>query len=386
MRGKNTILAIVLFVATFGMSSYATQAFAADLTVVINGVGDKGNVLVALFKKDDQWLRTPSMGAMAAAKKEGVSVSFKDLAVGEYAVSLFVDENSNGIQDTNSIGIPIEPYGFSNDPTGNFPPSFEQAKFVFGKENKTITINIKQDYSDMWWAGSAENGWGISIQQHESGVQFNAIYVYDSAGKPVWYVMPGGTWSNNFTTYTGPIYQPTGAPLSNYNAANLAAGISPGNVSISFTSSSTAVLSYTINGVSGTKNIVRQSFAAGTSTLKVNDLWWVGPQENGWGINIAQQGGALFCVWYTYGQDGKATWFVMPGGTWNGNTYSGPFYSTVGSPWLGAMYNPNMLSVSIVGTMSFNFSSANSAVMRYSFTAGPFAGTTQTKTIVRQAF
>jgi uncharacterized protein (DUF2141 family) len=55
-----------------------------------------------------------------------------------------VDENANGKMDSNVIGIPIEPYAFSNDASGNFgPPTFEQAKFVVTKDAKKITINIK---------------------------------------------------------------------------------------------------------------------------------------------------------------------------------------------------------------------------------------------------
>ncbi len=242
------------------------------------------------------------------------------------------------------------------------------------------------NYSDMWWAGSLESGWGMSIQQHANDVQFNALYVYDNTGRPVWYVMPGGTWSNNFTTFSGLLYQPTGAPLNNYNAASMVVGASPGTVTINFTSSSTATLTYTINGISGTKSISRQSFAAGTAPFVVNDLWWANTAENGWGINLAQQQGTIFAVWYTYALDGKATWLVMPGGTWNGSTYNGSLFSTTGAQWLGAAFNANSVVATNVGTLSFDFANANAATMRYNIMSGPFQGTNQTKQIVRQNF
>ena len=240
-------------------------------------------------------------------------------------------------------------------------------------------------YSDMWWAGQAENGWGMSIQQH-GNVQFNALYIYDNAGKPVWYVMPGGTWNADFTSYSGPIYQPTSAPLSNYSPAQFVVGASPGNVTITFTSASTAVLQYNINGISGQKSIQRQVFGTGTAPLIVSDMWWGGESQNGWGINLVQQGGVVFAVWYTYGADGRSTWYVLPAGNWTGNTYSGTFYSTTGSGWLGAAYNPGQLVATAAGNISFSFTDANSANMSYSFTAGPFAGTTQPKALVRQPY
>jgi photosystem II stability/assembly factor-like uncharacterized protein len=242
------------------------------------------------------------------------------------------------------------------------------------------------DYSDMWWAGQSESGWGMSIQQHASNVQFNAIYAYDAQGQPRWYVMPGGTWNANFTVYSGLLYQPTGAPLNSYNPASLAVGAPSGNATLTFTSAGSATLAYTINGVSGQKSITRQAFGSGTAPLQVADLWWGGTSQNGWGINIAQQAGTLFSVWYTYGGDGRAQWYVMPGGSWNGTTYSGPFFATSGPQWLGVSFNPAQVAVQQMGTMSFNFSDANNAVMTYTFTAGPFAGTSQSKPIVRQAF
>ncbi|MEO8385074.1 MAG: S8 family serine peptidase, partial [Betaproteobacteria bacterium] len=240
-------------------------------------------------------------------------------------------------------------------------------------------------YSDMWWAGTAENGWGMSIQQHGL-VQLNAIYVYDAAGKPIWYVLPGGAWNADYSTYSGAIYQPTSAPLNSYSASQFNVGAAVGNISINFTSDSTATLQYTINGIAGQKSIQRQVFGRGTSPLNVGDMWWGDTAQNGWGVSITQQQGILFAAWYTYGADGKATWYVMTDGTWTGNTYTGAFFSTVSSPWLGTTYTPSQLQVIPAGTMTLNFSDANNATMTYAFTSGPFAGTTQTKPIVRQPY
>ncbi|MBL8511257.1 MAG: hypothetical protein JNM52_06390, partial [Betaproteobacteria bacterium] len=145
---------------------------------------------------------------------------------------------------------------------------------------------------------------------------------------------------------------------------------------------------YTINGIAGQKNISRQPFGTvdNTAGLSVKDLWWAGAAEDGWGISIAQQYRTLFAVWYTYCPNGKACWFVMPGGVWNSNTYVGTLYTTTSSSWLGASYNPAALSVTAVGTLTLTFIDANNATMNYQFTAGPYAGTNQTKTITRQPF
>lgn len=65
------------------------------------------------------------------------------------------------------------------------------------------------DYSGAWW-NPEESGWGLSLHQSPSRQMFVAFYIYDSAGLPVWYVAPSGTWSNG-TRWTGTLYR-TGGP------------------------------------------------------------------------------------------------------------------------------------------------------------------------------
>ena len=248
-----------------------------------------------------------------------------------------------------------------------------------------VTGGAAANYTDLWWAGGAENGWGLSIHQHGNKL-FNAIYVYDNAGRPAWYVMPTGSWDATFTTYSGLVYQPASAPLDAYTPASFVPGAAVGSVSISFAGTSNAVLRYTINGISGQKSIQRQIFGAGSAPIDVGDMWWGGNEQNGWGISVTQHAGNLFSAWYTYGPDGRTTWYVLPNGSWNGTTYSGPFYSTTGSAWLGVAYDPNQLAVTETGTMSLTFNGSGNALMTYAFTRGPFAGTTQSRSMVRQVF
>ena len=251
------------------------------------------------------------------------------------------------------------------------------------------------DYSDIWWAGESENGWGMSITQHSpSNIQLNTFYVYETNRAATWFVMPGGTWNADFTVFTGALYRPSGNALNDFDAAKVVVGASVGNATLTFTSASSMTVSYTINGTAGTKNMVRQSFGTPTASLglRVGDIWWGGAAQNGWGVSIIQQYNTLFGVWYTYGLLGVASWFVMPGGSWSGNTYTGTMYATTGSPWLGASYNPASLVITPVGTMTFSFTpdangvAASNGQFTYRFTSGNFSGVNQTRGISRQPF
>jgi hypothetical protein len=238
-------------------------------------------------------------------------------------------------------------------------------------------------YQDLWWAGSAENGWGMSLTQHGAAM-FGAFYIYDAQGRPIWAVMPGGSWNATYSRFSGALYIPTGSWFGAYDASRLVAGASVGTATLDFTSASTATLSYTINGVSGQKSIQRQLFgpADPTPVATYADLWWGGSAQNGWGVAINQQYRTLFSVWYTYDQSGNTLWYVIPGGTWTAaNTFTGTVFRTTGSAWLGVPYNPGALQAQQAGTVTFTFHDRDNATMSYTV-----EGVTQSKAITRQPF
>ena len=140
-----TLAALATVATSLFVSLHPASAAATELSVEIKGIAsNSGDVYVAIYDKAEKWMKTSLSSAKVAAKKGSVSVSFKDLPEGDYAISLYHDENGNGKMDSNVIGMPTEPYAFSNDAAGNFgPASFEQAKFTVGGEKKSIIINIK---------------------------------------------------------------------------------------------------------------------------------------------------------------------------------------------------------------------------------------------------
>ena len=236
---------------------------------------------------------------------------------------------------------------------------------------------------DMWWAGTAENGWGMSVVQHRD-MLFSVIYAYDAQGKPVWYVMPGGAWNEARTEFTGALYKPTGTPYSAYDASKLVMNASLGTATIAFTSASRGTLDYTINGVSGHKSISRQLFGPaeeGAPHKGLGDMWWGGEPQNGWGIALLQQYKEIFGVWFTYDADGAPTWFVMPAGRWATlDSYEGRIYRTTGSPWLGQPYDPRLLKVIDVGSFRYRFS-GDTAAFEYTIDGKP-----GTAPLMRQGF
>ena len=121
------------------------------------------------------------------------------------------------------------------------------------------------DYTDLWWAGSGENGWGINlIQQYD--IIFATMFVYGSDNTPRWFVASSMQGSGN--TFSGALLQTNGPYFGGpYNPA-LFQFTQVGNISVTFTSNSTASLSYSVNGVNVTKSIQRQTWRNNNLTGK----------------------------------------------------------------------------------------------------------------------
>ena len=111
------------------------------------------------------------------------------------------------------------------------------------------------NYTDLWW-NSTESGWGMAMAQ-QSGVNFLAWYVYDSTGKPTWYVatctMSGSACTGTLFRTTGPAFGPTFDP----NAVRADAA---GTITVDFTDANNANVTYTVDGVTASKSITRQIF------------------------------------------------------------------------------------------------------------------------------
>lgn len=108
------------------------SANATDLRIEVALPADRhGMVLAALFDKDSSqgFPKTGAMQTSRATAQNGRAVlEFPGLPQGDYAVSVYLDENGNAQLDSNFFGVPIEPYGFSRNARGSMgPPAFADA-------------------------------------------------------------------------------------------------------------------------------------------------------------------------------------------------------------------------------------------------------------------
>ena len=104
---------------------------------------NKGSVLIALYESEESYMKDIYKSADVLVKDNKAQFTFQSLKKGVYAFSFFHDLNNNKKLDTNFLGIPKEPYGFSNDKKGRFgPPKFSEASLKINK-NSSFKISIE---------------------------------------------------------------------------------------------------------------------------------------------------------------------------------------------------------------------------------------------------
>ncbi|MDR6843422.1 DUF2141 domain-containing protein [Flavobacterium granuli] len=133
---------LFLFISLYNFS-FEAEKFDLKITVT-NVKTQKGSVEVGIFNNEKSFLlkgKEYRTGSKVVTNDTIVFV-LKDLTQDDYAISLYQDINSDKKCNLNFIGIPTEPYGFSN----NFKPKFSKPTFNDCKieinNNKSIMIKL----------------------------------------------------------------------------------------------------------------------------------------------------------------------------------------------------------------------------------------------------
>lgn len=112
------------------------------------------------------------------------------------------------------------------------------------------------DQSDLWYI-PAESGWGMQLVQRNSTI-FATLFVYDPAGNPIWYVatmnpIATSVWSGDLYATTGPWFGTVP-----FNPA-LVTATRVGTMSWDGSQIDSGVVTYSVNGVAVSKNVVRET-------------------------------------------------------------------------------------------------------------------------------
>jgi uncharacterized protein (DUF2141 family) len=145
-----TVLTVLLIL-------FSPAVTASELRITVEGIrSTQGTILIGLydsletftraikFPPKDGFLNDPDRFAAVALRANAArrsAVVLTNLDPGQYAIILFHDENGNGRLDKNALGVPTEPYGFSNNVQGFLaPPAFSKAVMQITTSDRAVRI------------------------------------------------------------------------------------------------------------------------------------------------------------------------------------------------------------------------------------------------------
>lgn len=118
------------------------------------------------------------------------------------------------------------------------------------------------DYSDLWF-NSNEAGWGANVIQQDNTL-FATLFVYSTTGAPSWYVASAARYTGqqgNSLVFSGPLYQTSGPYFGGAFNPSTVGVRQVGTATFTFANIGSGTLSYSVDGVSVTKSISRQTWA-----------------------------------------------------------------------------------------------------------------------------
>ena len=134
-------------VLLLGACAAANAQETARLALTINGIDDiSGTLAIAVFATEDSFESRSNQVAEArfAVRARSMTWTFELAAPASYAIIVFQDTNGNGELDLSRLGIPQEPYGFSNNARSAFgPPGYRKARIEFDAGDLTHEIDLR---------------------------------------------------------------------------------------------------------------------------------------------------------------------------------------------------------------------------------------------------
>ena len=138
---KTIITTIVLALTlTFMNAQDAVKTEGTTITVTVPVKTDKGEIVVGLYNEATFMKAAPLKGLSSKIENGKATVTFKNIAPGEYGISLFHDTNGNKTMDFEANGMPKENYGVSNNVMSFGPPQWSDAKFTVATEPVEMEI------------------------------------------------------------------------------------------------------------------------------------------------------------------------------------------------------------------------------------------------------
>jgi uncharacterized protein (DUF2141 family) len=128
---------------------FSLNLFKPVLSISFTNIKEaKGSLYVGVYKSEADFMKEEKAclkKIIPVATAGNLDLDVSELGPGTYAISCFHDVNDNGKLDTNLLGIPSEPYGFSNNARPKFrAPNWSETKFEVKTGGSRISIRLEK--------------------------------------------------------------------------------------------------------------------------------------------------------------------------------------------------------------------------------------------------
>lgn len=127
------------------LAAIPAAASAGNVEVALGAVRAGGTLYVSLQTRDQFMKNEGAYGKIVAAPKAGpLLVTLEDVAPGDYAVTIWHDDNGNGTFDMDpASGRPRDGWAAVNGETLRAQPTFDQVKIAIGADGAKVPLAVQ---------------------------------------------------------------------------------------------------------------------------------------------------------------------------------------------------------------------------------------------------
>jgi lysyl endopeptidase len=207
---------------------------------------------------------TTGIGASNLASGSFIKAGYTDGTTegGSSGCGLLTDANGEFVLRGGLLGGQASCANSGNIGTAGNTDDYSRLDLAFPNLRAFLQPNTTQppssiDYSGAW-SNPQQDGWGLIVIRGGSGTYAMYVYHYDQDSSPGWYLsaanLSGTSYNAALIAFTGPWF---GAGF--FNPAQVI-GRTAGNISVNFSSATTASISFTIDGRTVSTNLARLAF------------------------------------------------------------------------------------------------------------------------------
>lgn len=124
-------------ILTFTLFLLSTFAFANNVKLKISNVKpNEGKVIISIHGSKESFKNHKADKIIVLETTASEIETSLELPDGEFAFAIYQDLNSDGKLNSNLIGIPKEPFGFSNYNGKSVPGNFERHKVLINQDSE----------------------------------------------------------------------------------------------------------------------------------------------------------------------------------------------------------------------------------------------------------